>query len=70
MGIVHGQNERVVNMALYNDLNRDKNYELLYDDLCATCPYAFVCHDSCTECDMFMDRLEEMERGYELCLKR
>ena len=56
-------------MALFNDLNRDKDYEHIYDALCATCPYAFTCHDSCTECDMFLDRLEEMEREYELCLK-
>ena len=57
-------------MALFNDLNRDRDYEYVYDILCATCPYAFTCHDSCTECDMFLDRLDEMEREYELCMQK
>ena len=37
------------------------NYDELYEIMCANCPNAKKCHDDCTECDAFIERIEENE---------
>ena len=32
--------------------------QVVYNIMCATCPYAKKCHDECTACDEFLDAVE------------
>ena len=36
--------------------------ELCYLIKCIQCPYEKVCHDNCTTCTEYEDKLEELER--------
>lgn len=40
---------------------RDLRQEL-YENLCANCPRARLCHEECEECDYFVEKLEELEQ--------
>lgn len=40
--------------------NLDK-VDILYQMMCARCPNAVDCHESCIECDVFFERLEKLE---------
>lgn len=33
-------------------------FEKLYEQMCKTCTRAVQCHEECTECDEFTERLE------------
>lgn len=36
-------------------------YTSIYELMCAQCPDAQKCHEECTECDDFAERLERAE---------
>lgn len=41
--------------------SEEKIRQEVYDIMCFACPYAKKCHDECTECDEFLEAVEEKE---------
>ena len=37
------------------------NYMELYMEMCWQCEHAVKCHEECTECDEFLEAVEELE---------
>lgn len=38
-------------------MSEEELFELLYEQLCQSCPNAKKCHDECENCDEFNERL-------------
>jgi hypothetical protein len=51
--------------ALVIHVSYETIYNVIYESMCAHCPFESICHEKCETCDAFDEALEEAETNGE-----